>query len=528
MGRLGLPAKKRADWRAHARALILAVLIVSAASASFVGLRRLVADPPPGNERDRGVMRSAVLDESHEVAAKAAPALASFAPKVLSRTRRALSREVSGLVSSSPTSILVFDPGADVVVFEQNADRALVPASNQKSIVGAAALSLLGPDYEFETRFRGTAPLNRDGVLDGDLVVTGQGDPTISGRFFDGDAMDAMAALADCLAEAGLKRITGRVVADTSLFSGDAIGPRWPNDPLWMAHMVEPSALVFNDNEVRFDVRTRDGRVDIRPAWDIGHVQVVNRVRSGGKHAIRLDRGAADNRFVMTGRSTAKKASFEANVHDGSHYFVRALTHALVAAGIDVGAEPIVAPDGVARDLHPIFVYHSPLLPTLEVMLQWSNNLYAELVLRAIGLEVTGEGSREAGCEAVEAWLEREGALQAGTMLRDGSGLSRANAVSARQLVAALEVAMRDQETFAKFRDALARPGVGTLRKRQRKLEGAVFAKTGTMSRISSLGGYVVTEEGRPLVFAVLSNACDVSVARRAQDRLCGVLHAVR
>lgn len=460
------------------------------------------------------------------------PRFAPVSTTDIRRLRRAINSELRALPSSSKFSIAVRGAGeARQLLFEQNATTTLVPASNMKLLTAAAALSLLGPDHEFATRFLANGTY-QDGVLDGDLIIMGCGDPTISKRFLETeDPMLPMVGLARLLKKSGLKAITGDIIGWTGAFGGPAKPARWPTDPLWKWWMVEVTPLAFNDNQVDIRSFVADNRPRLEAIPNIGHVTFTNKLTLCDKSksmAVSFQRPATSSHFTVLGRLYKKTSGYiqGANVHDGSLYFTKALHRAAQAAGISVKGRPRTSsiPDrATLSPLTEVYTYRSRLVDSLPIMLKKSQNLYAELILRAVGGSAADEGvSFETSTNAILNWLQSAGCLESSTRLADGSGLSRANQISARQFNRLLHLMAKNPTLFAVYRDSLAQPGgFGTLRKRMPSLNGRIFAKTGTLNSIKALSGYALAADGRHLTFSLLFNNTNTTLARRIQDRIC-------
>ncbi len=426
-------------------------------------------------------------------------------------------------------SVLVADLDTGDVLFERDPDVALVPASNMKVLTGAAFVASLGVDHRLSTRFYADGEIDGEGRLKGDLIVVGGGDPSITGALFDDDPMRAIDVVAESLAARGLRAIEGRLLADGRLFSGPVTGPDWPKDGPESRYMAEVSALVYNDNRTFIECRVENARPRLRAWPDIGYIEIDDRLRIDRSQNIVVSRGADDNRFTVTGR--IKPTSFydaDVSIHDGDLYYLTALARALETHGVEVGGIGRVAADRVLPEGKPMLDFVARAERSLVTMLTTSQNLYAEIFFRLLGARLAGEGSFQGGSLAMERWLAERGILEAGTVVADGSGLSRANRLSARQLVVVLDAMHRDPRA-REFREALAQPGQeGTLANRMQELEGRLFAKTGTLNGVSALSGYIEIDEGRWAAFAILCNDCVVSRARAIQNEICRALAEVR
>lgn len=388
-------------------------------------------------------------------------------------------------------------------------DVSRIPASNAKLLTAAAAVVLLGEDFHFETKI-GTTP-------DGALVVTGDGDPNLSGRFFAGDPDRVLRLMARDVAAKGVREVT-ELLLDASRFDDEYVHPGWPRDQVERWYCAPVAALVYNDScwDVTVYPRTQAGaaaRIDVQPAL-IG-ASVANRCETiaAGQHVVHVGRGQETD-LEVRGRilRTSAGVSGHVAVRDPVVFFGRGLRAALLAEGVRVTG-------GVRRGRAPrqthLVAYRSGLRRTLKVMLANSQNLYAECTLKRLGT-----GSFAAGGEAVLRALARLGVSTAGVEVADGSGLARANRVTARALYDTLH-ALRDRPIFV---EALAAGGEGTLRRRYADLGPRVRAKTGTIRGVRSLSGYLTGRAGGRYVFVILANGRSARSARRLQDRIVRVL----
>ncbi|MHC4973156.1 MAG: D-alanyl-D-alanine carboxypeptidase/D-alanyl-D-alanine endopeptidase [Planctomycetota bacterium] len=430
-------------------------------------------------------------------------ALLLLAPDPAADLRRAL-----GGVPREGLSVMVGrDRGAPLLAVAPDAPR--IPASNAKLLTAAAAVALLGEGFHFETTI-GRTP-------GGALVVTGGGDPNLSGRFFDGDPARVLRLMARDVAAKGVREVT-ELLLDASRFDDEYVHPGWPRDQAERWYCAPVAALVYNDScwDVTVYPRPRAGaaaRVDVQPAL-LG-ASVSNRCETvaAGQHVVHVGRGK-DTDLEVRGRILRTSAGITGHVavRDPVLFFGRGLAAALQAEGVRVAG---AVRRGRAPRQTRLVAYRSDLKRTLKVMLTDSQNLYAECTLKRLGT-----GSFAAGGEAVLRALGRLEVETAGVVVADGSGLARANRVTARALYGTLH-ALRKRPIFV---EALAAGGEGTLRRRYRELGARVRAKTGTIRGVRSLSGYVTGRGGHRYVFVILANGKSAPRARQLQDRIVRVL----
>ncbi len=404
---------------------------------------------------------------------------------------------------------LVVDEATGARLFERGADDPLVPASNMKVLTTAAALAALGREFAHETRVMAGAP-PRDGVLEGDVVVVGGGDPTISRRF---DPDPLLADWAEALWRAGVRRVTGDVVADDRAFDDVRLHPDWDPDDAERWYGAEVGALSLNDNCIDVTVAgsAQGARVTLAPDTAYVTVDVAAALTEQRKqHVFSLVRAGTDLRTLrVTGRVWSRADGYTSSVpvRDPGLFFATVLRERLVARGIEVAGQARRARPGDATPGYTLHRRLAPLPRTLAVTNQRSQNFYAECLAKTLGRRAGGEGTWEAGARALTAFARSCGVEADEVRVRDGSGLSRENRLSAAALVSVLRAAGRGADG-ALFRESLAAPGEeGTLQRRLRDLpRGArLRAKTGTLTGVAALSGYLEVGERR-VVFAAIGN----------------------
>lgn len=388
-------------------------------------------------------------------ASAARPGGSAFDSTLLSRTlARAL---VVPHVRAASSGAVAVDLDTGQVVYSLNPDRSLAPASNEKLPVTYAALVKLGSAYRFRTTVLGSG--ERSGAAwHGDLYLHGGGDPTLT--------LLGLRRLAAQLRSAGIRSVSGTVLADESFFDAKRTAPGW-KPSFYMDESPPLSALVVDRGDYR-GAKTAD------PA------------------------GAAAASFVRI----------------------------LQERGIRVAGES--AWGTAPADAFPLAqVESAPLADVLRFMDRESDNFTAELVLKTLGAEVAGKGTTGAGARVVTEALAATGIPLAGVRIVDGSGLSRLDRLTPRAISSVLVAAWADDELRPVLWDSLPLAGrTGTLEKRldRRPALGAVRAKTGTTAVASALSGFV----RHRFAFAVVQNGHPISTtwARTAQDRFALALAA--
>lgn len=399
-------------------------------------------------------------------------------------------------------------------LFELNPRRLLVPASVAKLVTLATAIDAVGWDYTFETMLRGTGPV-ADGVLQGDLVVVGSGDPALGGR-----AGDDISVLVDALKGIGLRRIDGRVIGDDEAFEDPRPGLAWAWDDLGYTTGALFGALNLAEN--RMTVTVTPGQSEGAPtALGVepyaAYRPLANRSLTGAPQSPQLlwpEQRPGEPFLTIAGSIPvgAPPATLSIAVGNPTFWFASVLRSRLLRSGVDAAGEAFdvddVAPRPDLRSSVPLYSYRShPLREIAQPLLKESINLYGEAVFRlnaAEALPRTNDAAIEGMARRLDAW----GIPRDGWQLIDGSGLSRRNVVAADVLAEVLH-RMYDASWTSPWMTGLPIAGRdGTLSGRMKgtAAENNVRAKTGTMTNIRSLAGYVRTRDGETLAFVILLN----------------------
>jgi len=420
-------------------------------------------------------------------------------------------------LSGAGVGLVVRAADTGEVLYRHESDRRQQPASNAKLVTSAAALEVLGPDYHFSTTVAASASTTNS-VLRGDLYLKGTGDPTMLAADYD--------ALAAQVAASGVRLVTGNLVADDTWFDDMRLASGWAWDDEPFYYNAQVSALTaapdtdFDAGSIIVTVTPgaaagQPVRVTTTPPTD--HVKIVSSAVTGAPgsgSSITVDREHGTNNILVTG-SMATDASADNEfmaVWDPTGYAASLLSAALRAHGVRVlgrttrAATPAGATQLAARQSIPL---HDLLTPFLKL----SNNLHAEILVKAMGRARSNTGSWDAGVAAIKTVLPGLGIDPARMFLVDGSGLSRMDHVSPDQ-ISALLIAARAKPWFQTWYTALPIAGDpdrfvgGTLRNRMRNTAAAnnVHAKTGSFTGTSALSGYVTAANGRQLVFSMITN----------------------
>ena len=432
-------------------------------------------------------------------------------------------------VQRAAWGVVVHSLDRDERIFELNPRTLLVPASAAKLVSLATAVDAVGWDFRFETTVRATAPLV-DGTLQGDLLIVGSGDPSVGGR-----GGQKLSVWVEGLKALGLRRIDGRIIGDDDAVEEPRPQLAWAWDDLGYATGVLFGALNLGENRMSVTITpgadaddltmlSVDPRASARP--------VLNRTVTGAPGSPQLlwpEQRPGEPFLTIAGSipSGAPPARLLVSVGNPTLWFATMLRHALLSAGIEVTGEAYDADDVWPRPALAgpvLYTHRSPTLAEIaQPLLKDSINLYGEAVLRLnAGRDVvpTNDVALDGVRTRLAAWNVPSDAWQ----LVDGSGLSRRSVVAPDVLVAMLR-RMYDSSGASPWMTGLPTAGRdGTLAGRMQgtPAEDNVRAKTGTMSNIRALAGYVRTRDGEALAFAIMADNFEGpgSAATEAVDRI--------
>jgi serine-type D-Ala-D-Ala carboxypeptidase/endopeptidase (penicillin-binding protein 4) len=459
---------------------------------------------------------------------------------------------VTALLGAAPASkgewgLLILDSESGETLYDQNADRYFVPASNMKLFTTALALAKLGPEYRFHTTLETWGSISDEGVLRGDVALVGRGDPNLSNRKFpyelkeefDGPPEKALAQLADALAAKGVKEISGDVVGDDSYFPRERYPNGWEIDDMVWEFGAAISSLVVDDNTVT--LMLTPGELAGNPVQAVlspttPDFAVENDVLTSAadvKSDLTLKREPGANLVVVKGtlpaRSTPRKLLLA--VEEPAQHAAAILKRMLEERGIKVG--------GVARAQHDsagfrgdstVLAEHVsvPLGDSVKLVNKISQNLHTELLLRTAARQ-GGVWSTPDDLMKIPADFYAAAGIPPGDVIQtDGSGLSRHDLITPRAVATLLTFAQK-QPWFAVYYGSLPVAGVdGTLEDRMKNTAavGRIHAKTGSVEHVRTLSGFAETPSGRRLLFSFLSNN-QGGRSHEAADALTGLCVAM-
>ncbi|HYT33096.1 MAG TPA: D-alanyl-D-alanine carboxypeptidase/D-alanyl-D-alanine-endopeptidase [Thermoanaerobaculia bacterium] len=503
-----MPVARR-RWRSFAPLLLLLPALLSAAPStrSRHGSRKPAA---------QGLNDAALAKLSLE------DALSRVADRAPARTK-GLSVQIAELDSGK-------------VVLERNPQQPETVASVTKMFSTAAALHFLGPSYKFKTTLWRRGDI-KEGLLQGSLLVVGGGDPNISGRFYNDDYNYIFDRWAEGLKRAGILRVGGDLILNSSFFDSVSRHPEWPAGQEAKWYQAPISALSYNDNVVLVEIHpgAHPGQraiASVEPANGIVHA-ICSARTSGrlGRPRVGVMRLAGSSAITVSGSVPSRGAwwSTPIAIDDAVGFFGSALKTRLEVAGIPLGGE--LVEKSIKPDNSWVLVAstESDLMPTLAVINKRSQGYYAEQVFKTLAAEKTGKGSWDNAVALEKQFFTALGLDPSRYDLHDGSGLSPQDQVAAADVIAFLQATSK-QPYGAAWKATLATPGDpdSTLRHRLREpeLAGRINAKTGSIASVSTLAGYVTADSGKTYAFAILLNGRGVwdSSGHAYQDRLLRLL----
>lgn len=439
--------------------------------------------------------------------------------------------------------VISLDTG--LTLFESHADRLMSPASNCKLYTGALALDQFGGDYRISTPIYATANVNASGTVKGDLVVVGHGDATWNSRRFGTNFWQIFDPFVDALAKAGVRRVTGDLVADTTYFKGDPINSSMTVGNFQNGECPPISALTLNDgwNQVHVEPTTVGAPCRLTPVQPLAGLVLSNctiTVASNSPNHIEYYMPYGQNVIYVLGQSAVGMTNKDLDIPvlDPAKWFATALKDALARHGIKVKghARGITWPQRSNLNTNQMVkigeVQSPPLRDVVKLFMKPSQNFETDTLLTYLG-ETTRTAdtpswrdSGELGLMAMHQYLVENGLPADDVRFDEGSGLSEDNMATANSFVALLQH-MSWQREAKDFIDSLPIAGEdGTLRRRFHNSPAAdnIHAKTGTLHWVNSISGYVTSAAGERLVFSVILNRYAASPRddrRNELDTLC-------
>ncbi|PSB48833.1 D-alanyl-D-alanine carboxypeptidase/D-alanyl-D-alanine-endopeptidase [filamentous cyanobacterium Phorm 6] len=430
--------------------------------------------------------------------------------------------------SRSRWGILIQPLSSTTTLYSRDAQKYFIPASNVKLLTTAAALQKLGADFRIKTSVYSGE--------NGSLYVAGRGDPSIAEAQFK--------SLAQQLKQRGISQVN-QLIGDDSYFQGSAVNPNWEWEDAQAGYGAPVNSLIFNQNAIELllspqaigqPLKVTFAEPKLTNQWQILNNSVT--VAQNESEFIAVGREFDRSAIRVSGQlkiGAASESAYVAVVNPANH-FVQQFQEVLAADGIPV-KQALVASTSRNYNQELAAVESPPLAQLVKETNRESNNLYAEVLLRLLG-KATGkmplpqEDTGEIGLQELKTVLTQLGVNPNSYKLADGSGLSRHNLISPEALVQTLRL-MANSPAASVYRASLPVAGEsGTLKNRINITPNRVIlqAKTGTLSGVSALSGYIEVPNYEPLVFSIIVNQSELSAAkvRSATDEIVLLLNRLR
>lgn len=462
---------------------------------------------------------------------------------LLSNSQNSLQEEINRIIADpriqeTSVGLAVRDLKTGKIIAGYQENKLFIPASVQKLITWGAALNTFGPDHQFATsiRYDPNAFLH-DGILAGKLVLEGGGDPLLS--------INNLGQMAYQLYEKGVRKIRGEIVIDNNLYSGHPWGEGWLWDDIPYSYNSPISALAVNENKIT---------VNITPGYQIGTTASINLPFTNTPFTI-------DNKIVTSNTDTTltnisylphnSTVTFTGKIKQDSAPIKEELSiinpelfakniflHLLTINHITVTEQTEIPYSITSNSMpainnklnSPVMISHisPPLIVIGKRMLYESNNFLADMLLKNIGAKCSGKGSFAGGTASIRAFLSQLGIPENGYNIVDGSGLSRYNLISP-SLITHYLTAIHTTPLQTHFISLLPQPGQGTLTYRLNDNSVSVWAKTGSMSNISTIAGYLGKNNTPMFSFAIFINNSlqSTDTLKKVEDEIIKKLSAI-
>lgn len=422
-------------------------------------------------------------------------------------------------LQGATTGISIRNASTGEIVYSQLGDTRVHPASVMKLLTGAAALETLGEDYTFKTELYMDGRIDK-GVLHGNLYLRGRGDPTLT--------KNDLQAFASELKARGINAVAGNVYGDDTWYDNIRLSQdlNWSDELYYTGSQVSALTLSPNDD---YDAGTvivevtpatksgQAGKVEMVPAN--AYMTIVNKTRTvsnKGKKSIAVERQHGSNTIIVSGTIPTgfKKTRTWVSIWEPTNYTASIFKKAVEQQGVAFSTTPKVGSKKVPKGATLVTSKQSiPLKELFIPFMKLSNNGHAEVLVKEMGRAIGSEGSWDKGLAVMESTLANMGMDTENMLLRDGSGMSHKNLVTANE-VTKLLYAARTKSWYPVFLNALPVAGNenrfigGTLRHRMKGTvaAGNVQAKTGALNGVTALSGYVTTKDGELLIFSVMVN----------------------
>jgi D-alanyl-D-alanine carboxypeptidase/D-alanyl-D-alanine-endopeptidase (penicillin-binding protein 4) len=430
-------------------------------------------------------------------------------------------------LKNASVSFCVLDAKTRHQVYGYEENRSLMPASNMKIITTATAAEMFGPTHQFKTKLAFHGDIE-EGVLSGDILIIGGGDPTLgSSRFGE---RDVLAAWVMAIKDAGISHVLGQVIAVDTIFSGQPIVGSTATGDVGNYYGAGAHGINWRDNQVdiHFESDAEDGGETkvLRTNPEAVRLELINHVLASNN--------PRDNAYIHGSPGTWERCIYgtipkgktdfviTASMPDPAHQLASELHFALVEQGVKINHQPMTSADQSNWDMpERLRVINEWLSPPMKDILVETNrksvNTYADVLLKHIGLRFYNTGDYFSGIQAIVEFWSHRGVPREGWYQEDGSGLSRANSITSKQL--ALVVAKINPEYKAWFKKGL-KPMAG---------DPEIVAKSGHITRVRAYTGFIMVN-GVEYAFSILCNnfSCSAGEMRRKIETLMASIKGAR
>jgi serine-type D-Ala-D-Ala carboxypeptidase/endopeptidase (penicillin-binding protein 4) len=423
-------------------------------------------------------------------------------------------------LAHASVSLCVADAKTGNITIEYNSGISLTPASVMKIITSSAALELLGPDYTFKTTVGYTGTLNkRSGVLKGNIIIHGGGDPALGSKYFSDHYSNFLNNWVSEIKKLGIKRIKGKIITDDSYYDYLPVPGKWIWEDIGNYYGAGAYGLSVYDNtyEIHFKTSSEGTLPSINSI-------IPNECRSELSDFL-ISSGSTDEGYVFAAPYSSKgwiagtipvnQQDFvlKASITDPPLFLAKLFDERLKAFGIKISGEPNslrLEHNYQAAKVMPITETISPpLSEIISVLNHESVNMFAEHLIKELGKKFKNDGSTASGAQVIYEFLKSSGIDINGSFIEDGSGLSPLNSVNTRELVSLLVYLKNKGKYFNVFFSSLPDAGKnGTLKNyfTDPVFESRLRAKSGSMTRVRSFAGYFTTVSGKKMVFSIIIN----------------------
>lgn len=422
------------------------------------------------------------------------------------------------LLKNTSIGISVIEAETGRTIIKTTPQLSLVPASVLKIITSAAALEILGAQYRFETRIDYSGEIDSEtGTLNGDIIIVGGGDAALGSMYFKDHYLKDhfLDRWAKAISEKGIKKINGNIIADASVYERQMIPNTWIWEDLGNYYGAGACGLSVYDNMYEISLQTGQAGTQsqiLKIEPQIPGLEIDNQVKASN-----INRDLAyvfgspfDNKRIIKGTIPENQDIFviKASMPDPPYLLADQLKQKLEINSIQLNGDVKTSYSSCKTGKIICSTVSPPLKDIIKVMNQESDNLFAEHLCKHLAFIETGQGTTKDGLEVIRNFWKQRGIDISGMFLADGSGLSRFNAITARQLTETLNFINENQDAEV-FKQSLPTVGgAGTLYVFNKDTfpNGVLRAKSGSMTRVRCYTGFLKTKSGKELIFAVMLN----------------------